>query len=186
MTSVRFVGELPLWIGTIAVILAAAMSWRYYRRETTALAGLLRWLLPLLRAAAFGLGILVLTGPVLRHRQTTGELGRVRIYIDGSQSMGMTDAHIPVGRKLLIARALGWLNAEQLDGTLLTVADQLADAQQRLNEQLSLNPESPSATTPGAAAVSSAGSGADSPEVNDNLDTEALQSTASALLTELQ
>ncbi len=31
MTSVRFAGELPLWLGLCLAVAVAALSWRYYR-----------------------------------------------------------------------------------------------------------------------------------------------------------
>ena len=109
MTRLRFVGDLPLWLGLLLALLVALMAWRYYRRESFDLPHRLRWVLPALRSLAFFLGIMVFTGPVLHHRETIGELGRVRIYVDGSQSMGLLDRHVSPGRKLLIAEQQGWL-----------------------------------------------------------------------------
>lgn len=122
MTTVRFVGELPLWVGLILSLLVCGLSWRYYRRESFDLPRRLRWLLPLLRSLAFFLGIMVLTQPVLHHRKVIGELGRVQIYVDASQSMGLRDSHMPVDRKLLIARQQGWISQAEIDSGHESVA----------------------------------------------------------------
>jgi uncharacterized membrane protein len=128
MTSIRFVGDLSLWIGLAAALVVGVLSWRYYRHESFDLPHRLRWFLPLLRSLAFFLGVMVLTGPVLHHRKIIGELGRVTVYVDASQSMELLDRHISDGRKLLIAERQGWLEPGRVDGSLLKLADDLADA----------------------------------------------------------
>jgi len=130
MTTLRFVGDVPLWVGLLAALVVCVLSWRYYSRESFGLPRRLRWLLPLLRSAAFLLGILVLTGPVLHHRTILGELGRVKIYVDDSRSMTMQDRHMSTGRKLLVAEQLGWISAGRIDSKLLKLADQLSEARQ--------------------------------------------------------
>ena len=115
MTSLRFVGDLPLWLGLFLALLAAVMSWLYYRREMASLSPLLKVVLPGLRALAFVLAILILTGPVLHHRVVEGELGQVKIYVDGSASMGLHDRSIPMDRKIAIAQSLGWIVGEEED-----------------------------------------------------------------------
>ena len=109
MTSLRFAGELPLIPGLLLALLVAVMAWRFYRRECTQLQPRLRWLLPCLRATAFLLGVLILTGPVLHHRQTVAEPGTVRIYVDGSRSMSLVDRHLAAARKL---RESGFIKAD--------------------------------------------------------------------------
>lgn len=131
MTTLRFVGDLPLWIGLSLAVLVAGLSWRYYRRESFDLPHRLRWLLPLLRSLAFFLGVMVLTGPVLHHKTIIGQLGRVQIYLDSSNSMTMRDQHMSSGRKLLIAEQLGWLGEGRVDSSLLTLADELFVARHR-------------------------------------------------------
>lgn len=126
MTHLRFVGDIPFWPGLLLALLFAGMAWRFYRRESLDLSPRLRWLLPTLRASAFFLGILILTGPVLHHRETIGEPGRVRIYVDGSQSMGLLDRHASVGRKLLIAEQQGWIPEGQIDTKQIEQASHLA------------------------------------------------------------
>ncbi|MCP4506500.1 MAG: VWA domain-containing protein, partial [Fuerstiella sp.] len=127
MTSLRFVGDLPLWLGLSLALLVAVMAWRYYRRESFDLPHRLRWMLPSLRSLAFFLGIMVLTGPVLHHRQTIGELGQVKIYVDSSRSMALLDRHVSPGRKLLIAEQQGWIADGRVNSELLDQATDLAD-----------------------------------------------------------
>ena len=128
MTSIRFIGDLPLWAGLLLAFLAALGAWRYYRRESRDLPGRLRWVLPLLRALAFFLAVMILTGPILHHRQVIGQLGRVMVFLDTSQSMEATDNHMPVARKLVIAAQQGWLPSGHFDVTLWDMADRLAQA----------------------------------------------------------
>lgn len=131
MTTLRFAGELPLIPGLLLAVAVAVMAWRFYRRESRDLSPGMRWLLPALRACAFLLGVLILTGPVLHHRTTIGEPGRIKVYVDGSRSMGLEDRHLPLDRKLRIARQQGWLADERVD---FSVAD-AADTLQRLQTQ---------------------------------------------------
>ncbi|MEZ6132818.1 MAG: hypothetical protein R3C59_29470 [Planctomycetaceae bacterium] len=119
MTSLRFVGDIPLWVGLLLALIVGGMAWRYYRRESLDLNQRMRWMLPLLRSLAFLMGILVLCGPVMHHRSVVGELGTVQIYVDASKSMNLVDRHLSPGRKLLIAEQQGWLNPGTVDSTLL-------------------------------------------------------------------
>jgi len=136
MTTVRFVGDLPLWAGTLLALAAGLVVWRYYRRESHDLPNRLRWLLPLLRAAAFFVAVMTLTGPVLHHRQIIGQLGRVLIYLDTSQSMDVTDDHMPTARKLLVAQQQGWLPPGEVDMSLWEMAEQLANARRDVATRL--------------------------------------------------
>ncbi len=136
MTSLRFVGDVPLWLGLLLAFIVCALSWLYYSRESFDLPRRLKWFLPLLRSLAFFLGIMVLTGPVLHHRTIIGELGRVKIYLDASRSMTMQDRHMSIGRKLLIAEQLGWITEGHVDATLLKLADELADTRRELADSM--------------------------------------------------
>jgi len=136
MTSLRFVGDVPLWLGLLLAFIVCTLSWLYYSRESFDLPRRLKWFLPLLRSLAFFLGIMVLTGPVLHHRTIIGELGRVKIYLDASRSMTMQDRHMSIGRKLLIAEQLGWITEGHVDATLLKLADELADARRELTNAI--------------------------------------------------
>lgn len=124
-----FAGDLSWWQGLILAALAAWLAWRYYRRDTRPVSR--RWahaLLPSLRSLAiFGI-LLCLTGPILTHRLTEGRLGRVLVFVDGSQSMSVTDEHLDAGRKLLIAAARGQTSTESADMKLLDITRGLAHA----------------------------------------------------------
>ncbi|MCA8991581.1 MAG: VWA domain-containing protein [Planctomycetaceae bacterium] len=136
MTSLQFTGELPAWIGGLLSVVVAVLSWRYYNSESFDLPKHLRWILPALRSLAFFLGIMLLTGPVLQHRKTIGELGRVQIYVDASSSMSLHDRQMPLGRKLRNVEALGWITPGTIDTTLIDAADELALASRELIENL--------------------------------------------------
>ncbi len=138
MTTLRFVGDVPLWLGLLLSLIVCTLSWLYYSRESFDLPRRLKWFLPLLRSLAFFLGIMVLTGPVLHHRTIVGELGRVKIYLDASRSMTMQDRHMSVGRKLMIAEQLGWITAGHVDSTLLKAADELADARREFRDEMAI------------------------------------------------
>ena len=81
MTSLRFVGDLPLWGGLLIGFAICGGAVLYYRREMVQLSPWLKLTLPTLRALAFMMAILMLTGPVLHHRKIEGELGQVKIYV---------------------------------------------------------------------------------------------------------
>lgn len=136
MTTLRFVGELPLWIGLLLSLCVCVLSWRYYARESFDLPLRLRWVLPLLRSTAFFLGIMMLTSPVLHHRQTIGELGKVKIYLDESQSMTLHDRQLPMSQKLNIAEHLGWIPKAAVDVTALKVAERIDAANRDLRRDL--------------------------------------------------
>jgi hypothetical protein len=111
--SLQFTGMLPLWLGLGLAALVSLLSFRGYLRETRGLPGSLRWLLPTLRSAAFLLGVLILTGPVLHHRTIVGEPGRLDVYLDASSSMQLTDRQMPAAERGAVAQGLGWLDQEQ-------------------------------------------------------------------------
>ena len=113
--ALRFVGPLPLWAGLLIAAIAAALAWRFYLREARHLSRGYRWGLPALRSLAFALGLLLLCAPVLVHTRVEGELGRVRILVDGSESMTQFDRHLPEARKVRLAEALGRLPAGAAD-----------------------------------------------------------------------
>lgn len=164
MTTLRFVGDVPLWLGLLLSLIVCALSWLYYGRESFDLPRRLKWFLPLLRALAFFLGIMVLTGPVLHHRTIIGELGRVKIYLDLSRSMTMQDRHMSVGRKLMIAEQLGWITAGHVDSTLHKAADELSDARRVFREEMAI--------VANVARVSDAGIAATETRVGDTANTD--------------
>ncbi len=109
MNSLHFGGEwAPLFSLSAALVLATA-AFLLYRRETRALPQTSAHFLPLLRAGAVLLLVLMLSGPVLKHRRTLGTLTRLLVLADCSQSMGITDEDMDLSRKVALARRLGWL-----------------------------------------------------------------------------
>jgi hypothetical protein len=136
VTSIRFVGDLPLWAGLLAAVIAGLGAWRFYRRESYDLPGRLRWALPALRTAAIVLTVMILAGPVLHHRRVIGQLGRVLIFCDASQSMSVADPHMPPARKLLVARQQGWLPPGEVDLSLPAMADRLGTARRSVAGEL--------------------------------------------------
>ena len=52
MTSIRFIGDVPLWSGALVAFAAALAVWLLYRRERHDLPPRLRTWLPLLRSCA--------------------------------------------------------------------------------------------------------------------------------------
>ena len=127
--TLRFAGDWSIWlVGPLALILAALAWWLYRREVRRGVSRGLAIVLPMLRAAAVLLIVLMLAGPVLHHRQVIGELGRVLVFIDGSRSMSIQDPHLSAGRKLLIAQQQGWLAPGTLDTALVDIADQLDEA----------------------------------------------------------
>lgn len=130
MTDLRFIGDWRLW-GGLAVGLALALAaWLLYWRETRTRSGAVRWLLPTLRALAVLLLVLMLTGPVLHHRNIIGEVARILLFVDASASMSITDQEMELPRKLFIAQQLGWLATNKFDPDLRAAATALANAQE--------------------------------------------------------
>ena len=107
--SLRCVGPVPVWAAAALAAAFVGLAFWFGRRETAGLSRAARWGLPGLRALAFVVAALLLTGPVLHRRATVGELGRVRVVLDDSASMALRDAHAPEERKRKIAAALGLL-----------------------------------------------------------------------------
>ena len=130
MTDLRFIGDWRLWGGVVVGLTLAVAAWLLYWRETRTRAGAVRWVLPTLRALAVLLLVLMLTGPVLRHRNTLGEVARILLFVDASASMGITDQEMELPRKLFIAQQLGWLATNKFDPDLRAAAAALANAQE--------------------------------------------------------
>lgn len=130
MSDLRFVGDMNVWIGGVLALAGAYLAWWMYRREVNrGVSPHLAWSLPALRAVAVFLIIMMLTGPVLHHRQIIGQLGRVLMFVDASRSMSVDDRHLDAGRKLLIAQQRSWLPPGTIDTTLADLADDFAEAQ---------------------------------------------------------
>ena len=128
-TSLRFAGDWPAWAGIVAALALGGVAWGFYFRETRRHAGRLRYVLPSLRALAIAMMALMLAGPVLHRRKIIGELSHLFLFVDGSASMGLTDASMDAGRKLAILQRLGLLKDDTVKSELPKVGEALADAQ---------------------------------------------------------
>ena len=139
-SSFHFAGDMEPWLGILLALGTAALAWWLYRLETRkGTVAPLDKVLPLLRAVAAGLIVMILTGPTISNVSEKGQRGRVLVFLDASKSMSIKDEHMSPGRKLLLAERHGWLPKDQnlLDPALLDAADLLAEARIGLNEGLS-------------------------------------------------
>ncbi|MEI6085685.1 MAG: hypothetical protein WCS70_15485, partial [Verrucomicrobiota bacterium] len=119
-TDLRLLGDWGVWFPVALALALAGVAWWLYRREV-------RGVLPALRAMAVFLLVLILTGPVLHHRRTIGELARVLVFVDASKSMGITDDAMSASRKLLVTQAYGWFEPTNWFG-LAASAEKLTNA----------------------------------------------------------
>ena len=127
-TTLRWVGDWPWFAGVGAAAVLGAVAWVLYRRDTQSYNRCLRLLLPTLRALVVVLIVLMLSGPVLHHRKVIGQLARVIVCLDSSESMQLTDSAMDAGRKISIARRLGLLDSAGAALDLPEAAEKLADA----------------------------------------------------------
>ena len=127
-TTLRFVGGWPWWVGLLLSSVLGGAVWFLYRRETQPLRLAARYFLPALRVLAVMLIVLMLCGPILHHRKTIGQLSRLWLFVDGSQSMSLTDASMDAGRKIAILQALGLLRADAVKMDLPHASAALAEA----------------------------------------------------------
>lgn len=126
--SLRWAGAWPWYAGLTAALVLALAAWLLYRREAGGMRPLFRFLLPLLRAAAVFLIVILLGGPLFHHRTVVGRLARLTILVDGSASMQLADPGMDAGRKLRILERLGMLapgtvNLEQPQGSTALADD---------------------------------------------------------------
>jgi len=112
VTDLRFLGDWSVWTALVLALVLAAIAWKLYRREVQDRSGYLVWLLPIMRALAVFLIVMMLAGPVLHHRRIIGELARVMIFVDSSRSMSLTDEFMDPGRKLQVAQAYDLLSSD--------------------------------------------------------------------------
>jgi hypothetical protein len=127
-TTLRWTGDWPWFAGLAVALLLAAIAWMLYRRDLHAHNRWLRVLLPSLRALAVILIVLMLSGPVLHHRKVIGQLARLILCIDTSESMQLADPAMDAGRKIAIARRLGLLDGAGVPLDLPQASAALADA----------------------------------------------------------
>jgi hypothetical protein len=137
-TTLRWVGDWPWWVGVPAAALGAIAAFVFYRRDVHQLAWWLRTSLPAMRAAALAMIVVMLSGPVLHHRKTIGQLAKLWVFIDTSKSMSITDASMDTGRKLLVLERLGMLNGDSVKLDLPRAAEALAEAQGVADRALSI------------------------------------------------
>ncbi len=114
ITDLRLLGDWGLTSSLVLGLILAIAAWMLYRREVWRRPGSERWTLPTLRSVAVFLIILILTGPVLHHRKTIGELARVLVFIDASKSMSVSDDFMDPKRKLLVGQQYGWWDPDVL------------------------------------------------------------------------
>ncbi len=128
MTVLRFTGDWHVAAGLAAAGAAAALAFWLYRRQLAGRSGPGLRALPWLRAGAVFLAVMMLTGPVLHHRRLIGELMRLKVVVDASQSMARTDPTMEPARRLRIAQRLTWLGGDAFDATAVEAADDLRRA----------------------------------------------------------
>ena len=127
-TTLKWVGDWPWYAGAGGAALLGAIAWLMYRRDTFAYNRWVQLFLPTMRALAVVLIVLMLSGPLLHHRKVIGQLAKVVICYDGSDSMQLTDPSMDAGRKIAIARRLGLLEGADAGLDLPDAAAALADA----------------------------------------------------------
>src|SRR6266853_4077745 len=128
-TTLRFIGGWPWWAGLLLALALGAAAWLLYRRETPPLRRWLNFLLPALRVLAVVLIVLMLSGPILHHRKTIGQLSRLWLFVDGSQSMELTDPSMDAGRKIAILQRLGLLREDAVKMELPRATAALTEVQ---------------------------------------------------------
>lgn len=127
-TSLRWTGDWP-WQASLGVaIFLGAITWMLYRRDIFSQRPWLRVILPALRAFAVVLLVLMLSGPVLHHRKVVGQLARLFVCIDASESMQLADPAMDLGRKIAITRRLGMIEGVSVPLELPDAGAALADA----------------------------------------------------------
>lgn len=137
-TSLRWIGDLPWWVGVPLAAIVAVAGLIFYRRDVHGMTFWMRSLLPLLRASTVFMIVVMLSGPVLHHRKTIGQLAKLWVFLDGSQSMTLTDASMDTGRKVLILQRLGLLKSDVVKTDLPMAAEALAEAQGAAERALSI------------------------------------------------
>ena len=127
-TTLRWIGDWPWSVGVTAAAVLAIAAWLLYRKDTGNMRPGFRFVLPTLRALAVFLIVILLGGPVLHHRRVIGELARLIVLVDGSESMQLADPGMDSGRKIQILERLGMLDPGAVALELPQASAALAEA----------------------------------------------------------
>ncbi len=123
-----FSQEWPLVPVLLAALALGGASWILYRREIRHLQAPYASLLPWLRSTAIALLVLLLCGPVVHRRVTSGKLPRLVCLIDVSQSMGIPDPNLPLATKIALCEQLGWIPSNLVPRETSLALSALAEA----------------------------------------------------------
>ena len=126
--TLRFLSTWPAWPGIAFAVILSALAWMLYRKQFRHRAGPLKWILPLLRALAVFLIAIILVEPVLAFSQSVVRKFRLYVLVDTSDSMGIDDAHMDAGRKVLLLDRMGFLKGRPRAVSMKAAADHLAAA----------------------------------------------------------
>ena len=107
MTDLQFTGDMGPVQGIIFALIISTAAWLLYFRQVRHRQGATKFALPSLRASAIFLLIMMLTQPILHHEKLIGELGRLFVVIDNSESMKSSDSDIELYRKVMIIKSMG-------------------------------------------------------------------------------
>lgn len=118
MPDLEFIGEWSVAGGMTLASFLALLAGAVYLRETWKHRTWLRWGLPLMRAAAVFLLVMILPRAVLTHRWLVGDAVKVLMFVDLSESMSLRDDAMQKDRKLMVARRMGVLQEELFDDDL--------------------------------------------------------------------
>ncbi len=137
MTELRFSGDIGLLQGSVLALVVGAAAWLLYFRQLHQRPGISRFVLPSLRGLAIFFLVIMLTQPILHHRNVIGELGRLFVVIDSSKSMNVMDPDTDPARKVLAAHAQGRIDPKHVDDDVRLAIDTLEYERLRLEHAVS-------------------------------------------------
>ena len=129
-------GNLTLWQGLLLAAPLCLLIFWLYQRELKQRKSVLAWLLPALRATALLLLVLMFTGPAVHYRQVFERRSRVLVFVDGSESMTLSDSQMENGRKLQVLDRMGLLPANTVDPELAAAAHGLGLLRRQIESAL--------------------------------------------------
>jgi len=124
----RFLSAWPAWLGIGFAVILAILVWMLYRKQFKHGTGPLKWLLPLVRAVVVFLIAVMLAEPVLAFSRNVLRKIRLYVLVDASDSMGIDDAHMEPGRKVLLLDRMGLLKARPRAVSMKAATDHLTSA----------------------------------------------------------